>query len=196
MTSRAFAAMLRARLYVSRRLVLYACAVAVLVALVQPAGVTAPLFCCSLLAVAIALDQTPGRHPHVNRCEQSAPLFGRELARAKAVVPCVAGLLATIAYSGVQIARGSPDAAATLIVVSPAVVACALVALSATVRRGWTRALYVLLACLTSAGAYELGVVERLILPEFAFCAVVAFAALRQYGETLARWDPLWAPRP
>ncbi|HEY4433285.1 MAG TPA: hypothetical protein VGM99_02680 [Candidatus Cybelea sp.] len=196
MTSRAFAAMFQARLYVSRRLVLYACSVAVLVALVQPAGVTAPLFCCSLLAVAIALDQTPGRHPHLDRCEQSAPLFGRELARAKAAVPCAAGLLATIVYAGVQIARGSPDAAATLLAVSPAVIACSLVALSATVRLGWTRALYVVLACLTSVVAYSLGVAERLILLEVAFCAIVAFAALRQYGETLARWDPLWAPRP
>jgi hypothetical protein len=188
--------MLRARLYVSRRLVLYAWAVAVLVALVQPAGVTAPLFCCSLLAVAIALDQTPGRHPHLDRCEQSAPLFGRELARAKAVVPCLAGLIATIAYALVQVGRGSPDAGATLLVVSPAAVASALVALSATVRLGWTRVLYILLACATSAAAYALAVSQRLVLAEIVFCAIVAFAALRQYGETLARWDPLWTPRP
>jgi hypothetical protein len=190
-TGRALLAMIRARLYVSRRLVFYACAVGVLVAVLVPAGVAAPLFCCSLLAVAIALDQTPGRHPHLDRCEQSAPLFGRELARAKALVPCIAGLIATLAYAGVAIARGSGDAATTLLVVSPAVVACALVALSATVRRGWTRALYVVLACATSVGAYALAVAQRMVLAEIAFCAIVAFLALRQYGETLARWDPV-----
>lgn len=191
MTARALLAMIQARLYVSRRLVFYAFAVAALVAVFVPAGVTAPLFCCALLAVAIALDQTPGRHPHLDRCEQSAPLFGRELARAKALVPCIAGLIATVAYAGVAIARGSADAATTLLVVSPAVVACALVALSATVRRGWTRALYVVLACATSAGAYALAVAQRIVLAEVAFCAIVAFLALRQYGETLARWDPV-----
>jgi hypothetical protein len=183
--------MLQARLYVSRRFLLYACAVAVFVALVAPLGVTAPLLCCSFLSIAIALDQTPGRHRHLDRCEQSAPLFGRELARAKALVPCIAALLATLLYACAQVARGSPDAPLTLLVVPPAVIATTLVALSATVRTGATRVLYVLLAAGTSAIAYVLAIVGRSAAAEFAFCVLIAFLALRQYGETLARYDPI-----
>jgi hypothetical protein len=190
-TARAFAGMLQARLYVSRRLVAYSCGCAVLVALVAPAGVAAPLFLCSLVGIVIALDQTPGRHRHLDRCEQSAPLFGRELARAKALVPCIAATLATLLFAGTQFARGAPDAPATLLVVPPAVIACALTALSATTRRGATRALYVLLACAVMGGAYALAVIADKLLAELAFCIVVAFFALRQYGETLARFDPI-----
>jgi hypothetical protein len=191
MTGRAFAGMLQARLYVSRRLVAYSCGCAVLVALAAPAGVTTPLFLCSLLGIVIALDQTPGRHRHLDRCEQSAPLFGRELARAKALVPCIAATFATLLFAGTQFARGAPDAPATLLVVPPAVIACALTALSATTRRGATRALYVLLACAVMGGAYALAVIADKLLAELAFCIVVAFFALRQYGETLARFDPI-----
>jgi hypothetical protein len=190
-TGRAFAGMLQARLYVSRRLVAYSCGCAVLVALVAPAGVTAPLFLCSLLGIVIALDQTPGRHRHLDRCEQSAPLFGRELARAKALVPCIAATLATLLFAATQFARGAPDAPATLLVVPPATIACALTALSATTRRGATRAFYVLLAIATSGGAYALAVVAHRYAAELAFCVIVAFLALRQYGETLARFDPI-----
>jgi hypothetical protein len=190
-TARAFAGMLQARLYVSRRLVAYSCGCAVLVALVAPAGAAAPLFLCSLVGIVIALDQTPGRHRHLDRCEQSAPLFGRELARAKALVPCIAATFATLLFAGTQFARGAPDAPATLLVVPPAVIACALTALSATTRRGATRALYVLLACAVMGGAYALAVIADKLLAELAFCIVVAFFALRQYGETLARFDPI-----
>jgi hypothetical protein len=189
--ARAFAGMLQARLYVSRRLVAYSCGCAVLVALVAPNGVSAPLFCCSLLGIVLALDQSPGRHRHLDRCEQSAPLFGRELARAKALVPCIAATLATLLFAATQFARGSPDGPATLLVVPPAVIACSLTALSATTRRGATRALYVLLACATMAAAYALEVVANQYLAELAFCVIVSFFALRQYGETLARFDPI-----
>lgn len=75
--------------------------------------------------------------------------------------------------------------------VPPAVIACALTALSATTRRGATRALYVLLAFATSGGAYALAVVAHNYAAELGFCAIVAFLALRQYGETLARFDPI-----
>jgi hypothetical protein len=184
-------AMLQARLYVSRRLVLYSCGLAILVALLQPAGVTAPLLLCSLLGIVNALDQTPGRHPHLDRCEQSAPLFGRELARAKALVPCIVALIATLLYVGAQLVRGSPDAPFTLLVVPPAVVACTLTALSATVRRGWQRGFYVVLACAASGAAYALAVTAHRVAAELGFCILVAFFALRQYGETLARYDPV-----
>lgn len=189
MTSRALAAILEARLYVSRRLVAYSCAFVALIALLQPAGTLAPLLCCTLFGIAIALDQSIGRHPHLDRCEASAPLFGRELARAKALVPCVAVLFATVLYASAQFARGSPDAAPTLLIVTPAVLAATLVTLSATMRGGWNRALYVLLAGALAFPAYALATVAGSIPAELALCALAAFLALRQYGETLARYD-------
>jgi hypothetical protein len=190
-TARALAAIMEARLYVSRRLIGYSYAFVVLVALLQPAGTLAPLFCCTLFGIVIALDQSVGRHPHLDRCEASAPLFGRELARAKALVPCIAVLFAVVLYACAQLARRSPDAPLTLLVVSPAVVAATLVTLSATMRGGWKRALYVLVACGTAIAAYALAIAVGGIAPELAFCALAAFLALRQYGETLARYDPV-----
>jgi hypothetical protein len=127
----------------------------------------------------------------LDRCEQSAPLFGRELARAKAVVPCIGAVLATIVYAAAAVVRGSPDAAFTLPVAFAAVVAGTLIALSAAIRLGSARALYVLLALAASAIAYLLAIVAHSLIAEWVFCAVVAFSALRQYGETLARFDPI-----
>jgi hypothetical protein len=190
-TLRAVAGVLRARLYAQRRIVFYSCAAAFVAGLLQPAGYAAPLLLCSLLGIAMALAQSPGLHPHLDRCEQSAPLFGRELARAKALVPCVAGALATIVYAFAQLVRGGHGVPLTLIVALAAVVAATLTALSATIRRGASRALYVLLAAATSAAAYALLAGARSVIAELAFCAIVAFFALRQYGEALARYDPI-----
>lgn len=191
MTARALTAVLRARLYAQRRIVFYSCAAAFVAGFVQPLGYPAPLLLCSLLGIAMALAQSPGLHPHLDRCEQSAPLFGRELARAKALVPCVAGALAAIAYASMQLARGGHGVPLTLLVALAAVVAATLTALSATIRRGASRVLYVLLAAATSAAAYALVAGARSVVAELVFCAIVAFFALRQYGEALARYDPI-----
>jgi hypothetical protein len=192
MTGRALAAMVQARLYVSRGFVLYACAAAALAAWLAPAGAAVPLLLCSALGIVAALEQTPGRHPHLDRCEQSAPLFGRELARAKALIPCAAAIAAVAVYAAVQIVRGLPDTGETAWTAGVAVVATTLVALSATLRRGWTRVLYVVSAGAVAGAAYAVAVVApRSIAAESLFCAVVAFIALRQYGETLARYDPV-----
>jgi hypothetical protein len=188
--ARGLAAVLEARLYVSRRLIGCSYAFVMLVALLQPAETLAPLLCCTLFGIVIALDQSVGRHRHLDRCEQSAPLFGRELARAKALVPCVAVLVATLLFTSVQLARRSPDAVLTLLVVAPAVVAATLVTLSATLRAGWQRALYVLLASATALGAYALATVTGSLAAALALSLLAAFLALRQYGETLARYDP------
>lgn len=191
MTQQTLVAVLRARLYAQRRIVLYSCAAAFLLGLVQPGGVAAPLFLCSLLGVAMALAQSPGLYPHLDWCEQSAPLFGREIARAKALVPCVAGALAAFVYACAQLLRGVPGVPLTFLVVLAAMIAATLTALSATIRRGVPRALYVVLSAATSGVAYTLVVAARSVLAEFAFCAIVAFLALRQYGEALARYDPI-----
>ena len=184
-------AVLRARLYAQRRIVYYACAAAFVAGLAQSAGVTAPLFLCSLLGIAMALAQSPGLNPHLDLCEANAPLFGRQLARAKALVPCAGAALAAITFSVAQLARGAPEVAPTLAVVVAALIAAALTALSATIRRGASRVLYVALAAATCGAAYALLVAAHSVAAELTFCAAVAFFALRQYGEALARYDPI-----
>jgi hypothetical protein len=188
---KALLGVLRARLYAQRRIVFYSCAAALVAGFVQPTGFVAPLFLCSVLGIAMALAQSPGIHPHLDRCEQNAPLFGRELARAKALVPCVAAALAALVYACAQAPRGASSVPLELLVAIAAVIAATLTALSATIRRGGSRLLYVALAAATSCAAYAAVAVARSVIAELAFCAVVAFFALRQYGEALARYDPI-----
>jgi hypothetical protein len=190
-TARVAIAVLRARLYAQRRVVYYACAAAFVAGLVQPAGIAAPLFLCSLLGIAMAMAQSPGLHPQLDVCEQNAPLFGRELARAKALVPCAGASLAAFAYAGAQAVRGTPEVTPMLAVALAALIATTLTALSATIRRGPTRVLYVVLAAAASGAAYVLIAAAHSIPAELALCAIVAFFALRQYGEALARYDPI-----
>jgi hypothetical protein len=90
MTRKAFAAIFVTRLFVDRRSTALACALAVVVAFVQPhgiAGITDPLtaglavrsvwlagpmFFCSAIAIALALVQGPGRHPYLDGHRSSA----------------------------------------------------------------------------------------------------------------------------
>jgi hypothetical protein len=191
MSLRAYAAIVDVRLRAQRRPITYASAAAVLAGIVQPLGTLAAFFTCCVFGILFALVQSPGRYPHLDVCEQSAPLFGRELARARALVPCVAATLTTLLYGIAQLLKGGPVTAFFFISVESAVVATTLTALSATIRVGAARALYVLGACSVGGLAYALAFPLHAFLAELAFCAIVAFFALRQYGETLARFDPL-----
>jgi hypothetical protein len=185
-------ALLQARLYASRQLLFYACAVAAFTALLAPAGAAVPLFLCGALGIVAALEQTPGRHEHLDRCEQSAPLFGRQLARAKALVPCTTALAAVSVYTIVASARELHAAGIIGLVAAVAAIATTLVALSASLRTGWSRTLYVLEACAVSVAAYALCTYAPYgVAVETLFCVAAAFIALRQYGETLARYDPV-----
>ena len=66
-----------------------------------------------------------------------------------------------------------------------------MVAMCATLREGAPRAFYVALACATSAGAALIAGVAASPAGELAYCALTSFLALRQYGEALARFDPV-----
>jgi hypothetical protein len=191
MTLRALTALVAARLYEQRRIVFHACAAALVVGLLQPREAAGPVMFCSFLGILMALAQSPGRYPHLDRCEQSAPLFGRELARAKALVPCIAAAGATLAYAAAAVVRGAPNVPFTLAIALAAVVAATLIALSSTLRLGSSRALYVLIAAAASALAYALAFAAHSLLLELGFCALASFLALRQYGEALARYDPI-----
>ena len=191
MTSRALLALVNARLRSERRAVAYLCAAALVAGFVQPHGLAAPLFFCSTLGIVAALLQTPGRQAHLDLCEEGAPLFGRERARAKALVPCIMAALATVTYFAASLASGLNEAPFAVVVALAAVIAATLTALSATIRTGPSRSLYVAMAGAGSVAAYAVATYAKSIPGELALCALISFLALRQYGEALARYDPV-----
>ncbi|MBV8637620.1 MAG: hypothetical protein JO322_06000 [Candidatus Eremiobacteraeota bacterium] len=217
MTGRALAAIVTSRLHGERRTTAFACVTAAIVGFIQPHGVTAvadpltadvatrsvwlagPIFFCTAIGIALALAQGPGRHPYLDIGERSAPLFGRELARAKAIAPTLTATVAALFYWFAQFLSGFAAPPTFFILALASVLASTLVALNATLRSGGRRLLYVLLAFVTSAIAYVLAVYADSaasragdvlgVATELVFCAIVGFIALRQYGEALARSD-------
>lgn len=191
MNERASIAIVAARLLVERRTILYACATAAVAGLARPHELAVTVFFCSALGIVAALLQTPGRYPDLDVCEQSAPLFGRQLARAKGVVPAIVSAFVTLAYFAPQFAGATIATATAFSIAAAASIASTMVALNATLREGTPRALYVALACAASAGAYAIAAFGASLAGELVYCALVTFLALRQYGEALARFDPV-----
>ena len=218
MTTVALRAIVGARLRAERRSIAFGCAIAAVTGFIQPHGIAAitnplvadvatrsvwlagPMFLCSTIGVALAVLQGPGRHAYLDTNERSAPLFGRELARAKAIAPVAAATLTSLVYWAAQYLTGFAAPPTFFILALASVIASALVALNATVRSGAARVIAFLLAALTVAIAYALAVYADPQTPhrsdaigvatELAFCAMVGFFALREYGESLARFDP------
>jgi hypothetical protein len=188
---RATFAIVEARVHAERRTLVYACAASAVVGFVAPLGLAGPVFFCSLLGIVVALVQSPGRFPHLDLCEQSAPLFGRQLARAKALVPCVGATLATLAYVSAAAIAGLHAVPVTFLVAIAAVIPSTLTTLSATIRIGPSRLLYVVMAGAASAIAFALAGIAGSVLGELGFAVLASFLALRQYGEALARYDPV-----
>ena len=175
-----------------------------------------PLFYTTIIAIAVAYANTRSSKNDIFAfCEESAPLFGRERARASAIVPCIIVFACCIAeYAG---ARANPNyqTPPTFFVFDAiGAVTAMLVALSIPLRSKWNKALYVLFAfgsavvcgiIVVSAVAYTNDWIEVLMgnayfgefndvwgaMAELAFATIIGFIALRQYGEALARFDPL-----
>ena len=190
MRRRAVGAIAFARLRAERRTIALCCAAAALAGYTQGRDAIDAIFVCAPIGMILALLQGPGRHEHLDLCEQSAPLFGRELARAKASAACIAATAATLAYSAALAIPSAQKALDELPMTLAAALASTLVALSATIRSGSSRLLYVALACATALAAYLVSKVAGSAAGELAFCVLVSFLALRQYGEGLARYDP------
>ncbi len=130
----------------------------------------------------------------------AAPLYGRELARAHAVVPCarallyVAGLGIGLAIAALVMHRAIPAQSSALVlalVLGQPVTA--LVALSGCLRRGAGRALYVAMAAVAGCTIELLGIRGDTValVTALVASAAIGFAALRAFGETLARYDPI-----
>jgi hypothetical protein len=134
------------------------------------------------------LQRGNGLFRELELCEQSAPLYGRELARATALVPCIIVTAALTAYWIVAAVYSHPSALYAALSV-PALYAVTLVALCAGVRTGAARMLYIALACALAVVAFVLA--WNWALASALGCALAGFIALRQYGEALARYDPV-----
>jgi len=175
--------------------ILYVAAASALFAALQmhldlAAHATGSILFGSLAGIYLALAQRGGRMRELELCEQSAPLYAREMARAIALVPCIGVTTALAAYWLVTLISSGPTVAAMPVFLS---IACAsavsIVALCATVRAGAWQLSYLLLAAALAA------IVAALEFPQppaaFLFCAMAGFIGLRQYGEVLARWAPI-----
>ena len=143
----------------------------------------------TLTGIAVALLQRGGgRARELELCEQAAPLYGRELARATALVPCVVVTAALFAYWLITSAS-TPLSPGSVCLTVLASCAAAVTAMSATVRVGLSRLLYIAIAGAISAVAFAL--THLPIAIALGFCIASGFVALRQYGEALARYDPV-----
>ncbi len=143
----------------------------------------------SLIGITTAvLQRGSGRFRELELCEQSAPLYGRELARATALVPCIVVTAALIAYWIVAAVYSHPSGVFVALSLA-GVNAVTLTALSASVRTGPARMLYIALACGVAALTFVLA--SSWAVAAALACALAGFIALRQYGEALARYDPV-----
>lgn len=192
MSGRATLAILEMRLRTERRTLAFTCATAAVAGFIAPHGLAGPVFFCSVLGIIVALVQSPGRFPHLDLCEQGAPLFGRQLARARALVPCAIVIPAALAYLAAATAfAGLTAIPFTVAVTIAAAVTSTLIALCATIRAGPAQLLYVAMAGAASGVAFTLAAVAHSLWGALAFCALASFLAVRQYGEALARYDPV-----
>ena len=194
MRSGATIAIVGVRLRKEARILAVAAAACALLAFLQrfddaPARIAGSLVFGTLFGVASALLQRgAGRYRELELCEQSAPLYGRELARATALVPCAIVTAALAGYWIVASIYQAPAATAIALTLC-ASYAATLTAMSATVRAGSARVLYVAIACGISAIAFEL--LRWPPAVALTFCVAAGFIALRQYGEALARYNPI-----
>jgi hypothetical protein len=183
------------RLSKERRVAVLVCAACALLAYVQryddaAARLAGCLVFGTLSGIAVALLQrASGRLREIELCEISAPLFGRELARATALVPCTIVIAGIAAYWGVAAfyVHVPPFAPVTA---AAGVCAATITALCAAVTRGLARLAYIALACTVAASAFVLWLAAGAGAPPV-FCACWIFIALRQYGEALARYEPI-----
>lgn len=121
------------------------------------------------------------------------PLYGRQLARAHAIAPALGALAIPLGYAAGAALRGTPLGPQLFVTCLLGALVATLVALSSAFRDGARAALYVVLgfgaaALLWLPGALYAGHGLELTA---ALAALEGFFALRAFGETLARYDPL-----
>ena len=173
-----------------------------------------PLFFTTIVAIVIAYANTRSSRTDIYAfCEESAPLFGRERARASALVPVVIVLACCLAeYAGARLNPNYGTPPTFFLFDAVGAMTAMMVALSIPLRSGWNKALYVFLAfgaavlcgfIVIATIGFTNDAIEVLFgnayfasfndlwsgIAEVAFAALIGFIALRQYGEALARYD-------
>lgn len=195
MRSEATLAIVRARLHAELPILAVAVAACGLLAYLQRYDESDVRFAGALVFLGLSgmvsalLMRASGRRRELEICEQSAPLYGRELARATALVPCIVVTAALAAYWLAGTAS-TPLAFSLTSVCALCGYAVALTSLCASVRSGAARALYTVMACAIAVITFSLVQLTPPYVPAV-LCAMVAFVALRQYGEALARYNPV-----
>jgi hypothetical protein len=155
----------------------------------------APLVCvvaCGALAAASAAEREHAAG--LRRVSFFAmPLYGRQLARAHAIAPVVSALSIPFGYVVGSTIRGATPPAITIVALVLATIVAALVSLSSVFRDGIRAVLYVVLGLGAAATiAFPLVAFPAHALPIACAIAIVeGFLALRAFGETLARYDPV-----
>jgi hypothetical protein len=151
-----------------------------------------PVLVCGTLAAASAAERMHAAS--LRRVSFFAmPLFGRQLARAHAIAPVVAALSIPLGYLAGSALRGAAPGPAAFAAIVLASATAVLVSLSSVFRDGVRALLYVALAIgATCTIALPLVTLRSHALDAAAALAFVeGFFALRAFGETLARYDPL-----
>ncbi len=122
------------------------------------------------------------------------PLYGRQLARAHAVAPAALALTVPLGYAAGAALRGRALPYDVFFSIVLGALVSTLVSLSSTFRDGLRAWLYVVLAAVvgTAIGVIpqQLGT-PHVFLIALAISLVAGFFALRAFGETLARYDPI-----
>ena len=122
------------------------------------------------------------------------PLYGRQLARAHAVAPGLLALTVPLGYACGAALRGRPLPYDVFFSIVLGALVATLVSLSSTFREGPRAWLYVLLAAVvgTAIGIVpqELGT-PHVFAIALAISLIAGYFALRAFGETLARYDPI-----
>jgi len=147
---------------------------------------------CAFLAATLASSPAMTRSVH-SLLLFSAPLYGRELARGLAIAPCALALTFPLGVLGARLLGAAPGDTLGWNLAPLAAIVAGLVALSATLRDGWRAALYRALAAgsglLFAAVPFAATNVRAGLA--LALAAGLGFLALRAFGETLARYDPI-----
>jgi hypothetical protein len=151
-----------------------------------------PLLIASTLAAASTAERT-----HAESLRRltffAMPLYGRQLARAHAIAPSLLALSIPAGYALGSALRTREFPLPLFLAMTCAALIATLVSLSSIFREGVRAWLYVALAILVG----PIVTLPYVLRPAhetwyaLALTAVIGFFALRAFGETLARYDPL-----
>jgi hypothetical protein len=151
-----------------------------------------PLLIASTLAAASAAEKSHAES--LRRLSFFAmPLYGRQLARAHAIAPCLLALSIPAGYALGSALRTHEFPAPLFIAMICAALTATLVSLSSIFREGLRAWLYVALAIVVGPIVtlpYVLRPAHETAIG-LALTVVIGFFALRGFSETLARYDPI-----